>query len=52
MYLDMVLIVDITEDVVAGDWMTAMWEDKLPDGILADDHSAFLVELPHPYRRV
>lgn len=25
--------------------MTAMWEDKLPDGILADDHSAFLVEL-------
>lgn len=45
MYLDMVLIVDITEDVVAGDWMTAMWEDKLPDGILADDHRAFLVEL-------
>lgn len=45
MYLDMVLIVDITEDVVAGDWMTAVREDKLPDGILADDHRPPLVKV-------
>ncbi len=44
-YLDAVLVVDKSHDVIARDGMATVWEDKLVDVLLCDDERFLLVEV-------